>query len=92
MNLSPDLLAGAVLTSGLVSGVIVAVAARRPREGLRCLVDFLLAASLVRLTGPATWTAILLAVVTIFVRQVVGQALRRASTSRVAASADDVGR
>lgn len=87
MDTLPDVLAAPLVGAGLVSGAIVALVARAPREGLRSLLDFLLAAGLIRLTGDLTWTTLLLAAATIAVRQVVGRGLRRAGTTRTTADA-----
>lgn len=70
-----DALAGVLVGTGLVTGLIVAGAARAPREGLKVLLDFLLAAGLLRLMGPQSWATLTAAAVTIAVRQVAGRGL-----------------
>ena len=74
--MSYDAVAVVVVSAGLMCGVVVAVRGRAPLEGLRVLLDFLLAAGLIRLTGADSWTPLLLAALTLVVRQTAGQGLR----------------
>lgn len=67
-----DLAAGALVVLGLASGAVVAVLGRSPREGLLVLLDFLVAAGLVRLLGPQTWTTLGVAALVIAVRHLAG--------------------
>lgn len=52
-----DVLALAVTTAGLVAAALVLAVTRRPLFALVVLMDFLLAAGLLRLTGPTGWPA-----------------------------------
>lgn len=63
------------VAAGLVSAVIVAAVGRAPREGLRVLLDFLLAAGLLRLLGPQSWTTLAVAALIIVIRQVAGHGI-----------------
>lgn len=77
-----------IVVAGLLSGAVVAAAGRAPREGLRCALDFFVAAGLVRLVGPATWTTLLATAAIIALRQLAGRGLRGAAGARASAPAD----
>ena len=51
-------------------------ATRRPRLALKVLLDFLLAAGLLRLTGQPGWAALVTAAAVVAVRRLVGIGLR----------------
>lgn len=70
-----DVAAAALVVLGLVSGAVVAALGRHAREGLRVLLDFLVAAGLIRLLGPQSWSALAVAAATIAVRQLAGRGL-----------------
>ena len=73
------LLTGAALgvtAAGLVAAAVAAAAARRPLLGLKILLDFLLAAGLLRLTGDPAWTTVATAAAIVAVRRLVGAGLR----------------
>lgn len=75
-------LATLVVAGGLVAGAVVAAAARVPGEGLRCLLDFLLAAGLLRLAAGPTWESIAVAALTVVVRLLVSRSFRSAAAQR----------
>ena len=73
------LLTGAALAmtaAGLVAAAVTAAAARRPLLGVKVLLDFLLAAGLLRLTGDPAWTTVATAAAVVAVRRLVGLGLR----------------
>ncbi|CAM5338646.1 DUF1622 domain-containing protein [Streptomyces griseomycini] len=61
---------------GLVASAVVLVAARRLMIGLAVLLDFLIAAGLLRLAGEPSWDAIVTAATVIAVRKLVTAGLR----------------
>lgn len=82
-----DAIALGLVGAGLVSGGAVAALARSPQEGLRWLLDFVLAAGLLRLSTATTWTALATAAALVAVRQLAGLGIRRGRSAR----APDVG-
>lgn len=83
-GVSAWLTAAAVAATGLgvVVGVLVAVASRELRTGLRCALELWLGAGLLRLGSTHTWAAALTAGVVLALRQVVGRELRRSAAAR----------
>ena len=69
-------LAPAVSAAGLVAAVTVLAATRRPLFALTVLLDFLLAAGLLRLTGEPGWPALATAAAIVAVRRLAGIGLR----------------
>ncbi len=70
-----------VTAAGLVAAVLVLVATRRPRFALSVLLDFLLAAGLLRLTGRPDWGALASTAAVVAVRRLVGVGLRAGRAS-----------
>ena len=68
----------AVTAAGLVAAALVLAVTRRPLVAVRVLLDFLLAAGLLRLTGDPGWPAILTAAVIVAVRRLLARGLLRA--------------
>lgn len=66
----------AVTTAGLVAAAVVLLATGRPLVALQVLLDFLLAAGLLRLTGQPGWGALASAAAVVAVRRLVGVGLR----------------
>ncbi|CAL9336646.1 hypothetical protein SUDANB15_00175 [Streptomyces sp. enrichment culture] len=66
----------AVTAFGLVASAVVLVAARRLMAGLVVLLDFLIAAGLLRLAGEPSWDAIVTVATVIAVRKLVTAGLR----------------
>ena len=77
-----DVVALGVVAAGLLSGAAVALVTRAPLAGLQWLLDFLLAAGLLRLGATGTPTALATAAAIVAVRQVAGLGLRRARAAR----------
>ena len=71
-----DAAALALTTAGLVAAAVVLLATRRPVFALTVLLDFLLAAGLLRLTGQPGWGALASAAAVVAVRRLVGVGLR----------------
>ena len=71
-----DQLSLGIIAAGLVSGATVVAAARTPVQGLRVVLDFLLAAGLLRLVGPQEWSTLAVVAAVILVRQVAGRGVR----------------
>jgi hypothetical protein len=71
-----DAAALAVTGAGLVAAAVVLVATRRPLPALTVLLDLLLAAGLLRLTGSPGWPALLTAASVVLLRRLVGSGLR----------------
>ena len=70
---------------GLVCAAAVLARTRQPGQALPVLLEFLLAAGLLRLTSDATWGALATAAAIVGVRRLVGYGLRPpARTSRAA--------
>ena len=65
-----------VTAAGLVVAVVALARTRRILVSLALLLDFLTAASLLRLAGPPTWSSVAAAVLTITVRQLASRGLR----------------
>jgi hypothetical protein len=72
----PSLLALGVSSAAIVAGVLALVATRRPLLALKVLLDLLLAAGLLRLTGDPGWRTILTAAAIVAVRRLIGVGLR----------------
>ncbi len=66
---------GALLCTllGLVSGAVVLVAARDARLALKVLLEFLLAAGLLRLSDNPDWRALVVAAVVVALRRVLSR-------------------
>ena len=62
---------------GLVSALGVLLAARAPRLALKVLLEFLLAAGLLRLADEPGWRQLLTAALTVALRRLLGYGLRR---------------
>ncbi|MBB4914397.1 hypothetical protein [Streptosporangium saharense] len=60
-----------VVAMGLAAALAVLARGAGPREAMAVLLDFLVAAGLLRLSQAQTWTAIILAALTVVVRKVV---------------------
>ncbi len=65
-----------VTAAGLVAAAVALRATRRPGFALKVLLDFLLAAGLLRLTGQPGWAALGTAAAVVAVRRLVGIGLR----------------
>ncbi len=74
----------AVTAAGLVAAAVVLAATRRPAFALKVLLEFFLAAGLLRLTGSPDWPALLTAAAVILVRRLVGFGLRAGAPARAA--------
>lgn len=68
--------------AALLAAAVVLAATRRPLLALKVLLDLLLAAGLLRLTGNPGWTAIATAAVVVVLRRLVSLGLRAGSTAR----------
>jgi hypothetical protein len=88
----PDTVAAVLVAGGLISGALVAGSTRAPLEGLKTLLDFLLAAGLLRLGHAHSWTDLALAALVIGIRRLAGAGLRtaRGVAGRAASAADGV--
>jgi hypothetical protein len=86
-----DTLALALVAAGLLSGAGVALRTRAPLEGLRWLLDFLLAAGLLRLSVAGTPAALATAAAIVAVRQVIGLGIRRGRSVWATGTAEDRG-
>lgn len=71
-----DMLVTVTAAAGLAAGITVALTARAPREGLRTLLDFLLAAGLLHLAAGASWSSLAVAAITLVVRRIATAPLR----------------
>ena len=71
-----DTAALALTAAGLVAAAVVLASTRRPLAALAVLLEFLLAAGLLRLTGEPTWERILTAAALVALRRLVGRGLR----------------
>ncbi|MFD0890898.1 hypothetical protein ACFQ08_40660, partial [Streptosporangium algeriense] len=60
-----------ILAMGLVASLAVLARGAGPRGAMAVLLDFLVAAGLLRLSQAQTWTAIALAALTVAIRKVV---------------------
>ena len=66
----------AVTTAGRVAAAAVLLATGRPLLAVKVLLDFLLAAGLLRLTGDPAWTTVATAAAVVALRRLVGVGLR----------------
>ena len=80
--MTADGVALGLIVMGLVSSAVVAAAGSEPRLGLRVLLDFLLAAGLIRLPGPQSWSSLGAVVALIVVRQIATRGLSLAPAPR----------
>jgi len=64
--------------AGLVVAAVALATTRQIALSLALLLDFFTAASLLRLAGPPTWSALATAALTIFIRQLASRGLRAA--------------
>ena len=71
-----DGLALAVTAAGLLAAGATLRSTRRPQFALKVLLDFLLAAGLLRLTGQPGWPALVIAAAIVAVRRLIGVGLR----------------
>ena len=67
-----------VTAAGLVAAAGALAGTRHVAKSLAVLLDFLTAASLLRLAGPPTWSALGAAALTIVIRQLASRSLRAA--------------
>ena len=74
-------LALAVTAAGLVAAVVVLVRGGQPVFALGVLLDFLLAAGLLRLTGQPGWSALAVAAAVVALRRLLGAGLRAGAGS-----------
>ncbi len=65
-----------ITAAGLLAAAVVLTATRRPEFALKVLLDVLLAAGLLRLTGQPGWAALATAAAVVAVRRLVGIGLR----------------
>jgi hypothetical protein len=65
-----------VAAAALVAGALALATTRRPRAALPVLLDLLLAAGLLRLTGDPGWPALATAASIVALRQLIGAGLR----------------
>jgi hypothetical protein len=71
--------AALILTAaGLVAAAVALAGTRQAPLSLAVLLDFLTAASLLRLAGSLTWSAVGAAALTVVIRQLAGRSLRAA--------------
>jgi hypothetical protein len=68
-----------ITTAGLVAAAVTLAATRRPLLAIQVLLDFLLAAGLLRLTGHPGWSALAGAAAVVVLRRLVGVGLRAGS-------------
>ena len=61
----------AIAGGGIVLGALALIALRRPPLALHVVLDFLLAAGLLRLSADATWQSLAVIAVVVLVRRVV---------------------
>ena len=73
-----------IIGAGLVVAAAVLAATRRPLFALKVLLDFLLAAGLLRLTGDPGWATVLTAAAIVAVRRLLGVGLRAGAPAWVA--------
>ena len=71
-----------VTAAGLVAAAVALARTRRAPVALALLLDFLTAAALLHLAGPASWQRIGAAALTIVIRQLVSRALAAARAER----------
>jgi hypothetical protein len=72
----------AITAAGLAAAAIATAATRRPLLGLQVLLDFLLAAGLLRLTGSPDWPVLATAAAVLGLRRLVGFGLRVGAPAR----------
>jgi hypothetical protein len=65
-----------VAGAALVAAAVTLAATRRPGVALKVLLDLLLAAGLVRLTGDPTWSAVATSAAIVVLRRLIGTGLR----------------
>ena len=65
-----------ITAAGLVAGAATLLATRRPWLSVQVLLDFLLAAGLLRLTGSPGWAALGAATAVVVLRRLLGLGLR----------------
>ena len=65
-----------ITAAGLVAAAVTLLATRRPLQSVRVLLDFLLAAGLLRLTGSPDWATLGAAAAIIALRRLAGLGLR----------------
>ncbi|GAA3121951.1 hypothetical protein [Streptosporangium carneum] len=70
-----------VVAMGLTAGLAVLSSGRGPRSAMTVLLDFLLAAGLLRLSQAQTWAAIAVAALTMVIRKVVVAGFLRGTRS-----------
>ena len=75
-----DGLALAVVAAGLLAAGVVLVAGQRPLPALAVLLDFLVAAGLLRLTGSPGWPELLTAAAVVLLRRLLGSGLRASAS------------
>ena len=71
-----------VTAAGLVAAAVALAGTRQVPLSLAVLLDFFTAASLLRLAGPPTWSALGAAALTIIIRQLASRSLRSAQALR----------
>jgi hypothetical protein len=71
-----------VTAAGLVAAAVALAGTRQVPLSLAVLLDFFTAASLLRLAGPPTWSALGAAALTIIIRQLASRSLRAAQALR----------
>jgi len=76
-----DAAALAVTAMGFAAAVVVLAATRAPRTALAVLLEFLLAAGLLRLAG-GSWAGLATAALILLVRRLAGAGLRTAADAR----------
>ena len=72
----------AVTAAGVVAAAVTLAATRRPLLAITVLLDFLLAAGLLRLTGHPGWPVLAGAAAVVVLRRLVGYGLRAGSPVR----------
>jgi len=72
----------AITAAGLVAPAVTLAATRRPLLAVTVLLDFVLAAGLLRLTGHPGWPALAGAAAVVVLRRLVGFGLRAGSPAR----------
>jgi hypothetical protein len=72
----------AVTAAGLLAAAVTLATTRRPLLALKVLLDFLLAAGLLRLTGHPDWPALAGAAAVVALRRLVGFGLRAGAPAR----------
>lgn len=93
MRAAIDTAALLITTAGVVSFLVAYATARTIRVALPLLLDFLMAAGLIRLSADLTWTGILVAVAVVAVRKAAafGVAEAASAVTRAGAGKDGTG-